>query len=83
MVIMQTMQCVFVVLNVLRNLSAIFYMIIFILKIFRKMFVRLCSVVCLVCQKNMLAFALPLSFMFGVYVGHCILSFYCGKKSKK
>ena len=34
-------------------------------------------------QKNMLAFAFGLSFMFGVYVGHCILSFLLWKKKQK
>ena len=31
----------------------------------------------------MLVFALDLSFMFGVYVGHCILSFLLWKKKQK
>ena len=31
----------------------------------------------------MLGFALALSFMFGVYVGHCILSFLLWKKKQK
>ena len=30
--------------------------------------------------KNMFAFALGLSFMFGSYVGHCILSFFIPRK---
>ena len=34
-------------------------------------------------QKNMLSFAFGLSFIFGVYVGHCILSFLLWKKKQK
>ena len=56
------------------------------------MFIRVCSVVCFgiflikvlsdVETKNMLAFAFCLSFMFGVFVGHCIFYFLLWKKKQ-
>ena len=33
--------------------------------------------------KNILAFAFGLSFVFGTYVGHCILSFFLQEKKQK
>ena len=76
----------------LSNLSAISYTKIFILKIFREMF-KVCSVVCLgtllikilsdTKRKNMLAFTFGLSFVFGSYVAHRILSFLLQEKKQK
>ena len=68
-------------------------MMIFILYILRERFIRICSVVCLgifsikilsnAKANNMLAFAFSLRLVFGVFVGHCILSYFLWKKKKK
>ena len=57
------------------------------------MFIKAWIVICLdiflikilsdVETKNMFTFALGLSFMFGTYVGHCILSFLLQEKKQK
>ena len=55
-----------------------------------KIFLRIFSVLCLgiflikflseAYTKNMFAFSFGLYFMFGTYVCHCILSYFCGKE---
>ena len=87
------MQCPFVAFNILSNLYANSYMVIFTLLTVRRCFIRICLVVCLDIfsikilsdaeASNMFAFSFHLSFVSGTYGGHCILSYFSWKKRRK